>query len=261
MKWTMATKKRWPTIPNGRSSDSQETLKHSCCRLSTGLWWWSPRLASSFTSRRTLPSTWVTAWRTCWSTGTASTTSSTSRTTPPSKPSCSEAKSWRVRRNWAVASPRIGYFSAGWMCQGTPADRCGLGTRRWLIPTRNKQLVHSETQNSNATNHLVHPGDPSGGPLLRDPAQRESQRARVRCLVHSCCHAGDPRVCRPGGSPHFLQPLLQILQISYPYFFLRSYFCAILMLSLCSHVVLQGATNIFTSVHSMDLKISQIDSK
>ena len=28
-----------------------------------------------------------------------------------------------------------------------------------------------------------------------------------------------------------------------------------------SHVVLQGATNIFTSVHSMDLKISQIDSK
>ena len=32
------------------------------------------------------------------------------------------------------------------MCQGTPADRCGLGTRRCSIPTRNKQLVHSETQ-------------------------------------------------------------------------------------------------------------------
>ena len=59
----------------------------------------------------------------------------------------------------------------------------------------------------------------------------------------------------------FLQPLFQILQISYPYFFLRSYFCTTPMLSLCSHVVLQGATNIFTSVHSMDLKISQIDSK
>ena len=30
---------------------------------------------------------------------------------------------------------------------------------------------------------------------------------------------------------------------------------------LLTHVFLQGATNIFTSVHSMDLKISQIDSK
>ena len=59
----------------------------------------------------------------------------------------------------------------------------------------------------------------------------------------------------------FCNPLLQILQISYPCFSLCSYFCAIPMLSLCSHVVLQGATNIFTSVHSMDLKISQIDSK
>ena len=154
MKWTMATKKRWPTILNGRSSDSQETLKHSCCRLSTGLWWWSPRLASSSTSRRTPPSTWVTAWRTCWSTGTASTTSSTSRTTPPSKPSCSEAKSWRVRRNWAPANLRIGYFSAGWMCQGTPADRCDLGTRRCSIPTRNKQLVHSETQTATQQTNL-----------------------------------------------------------------------------------------------------------
>ena len=51
----------------------------------------------------------------------------------------------------------------------------------------------------NKENHLVHPGDHSGGPLLRDLAQRESQRARVRCLVHSRCHARDPRVCRPGG--------------------------------------------------------------
>ena len=136
-----------------------------------------------------------------------------------------------------------------------------FGDQKVFHPYSEQTTCSFRNANSNKTNHLDNPGDPSGGPLLRDPAQRESQRARVRCLVHSCCHAGDPRVCRPGGSPHFLQPLLQILQISYPYFFLRSYFFTIPMLSLCSHVVLQGATNIFTSVHSMDLKISQIDSK
>merc|ERR1712223_963175 len=32
------------------------------------------------------------------------------------------------------------------MCQETLVGRCGLGTRRCSIPTRNKQLVHSETQ-------------------------------------------------------------------------------------------------------------------
>ena len=72
--------------------------------------------------------------------------------------------------------------------------------------------------------------------------------------------------CTPVAMPETRECVVQVadltfLQISYPYFFLRSYFCITPLLSLCSHVVLQGATNIFTSVHSMDLKISQIDSK
>ena len=136
MKWTMNPKKQWPTILNGQPGDSQdlcwcsERVWNTSCRLSTGSWWWSPRLASCSTSPRMPPSTLVTAWRTCWSTGTASTTSSTSKTTPRCRLSCCEGRSWPAQRSWVPASLRIGSFFVGWMCPETPAGKCGLGTKR-----------------------------------------------------------------------------------------------------------------------------------
>ena len=147
------------------------------------------------------------------------------------------------------------------MCQGTLADRCGLGTRRCLIPTRNLQLVHSETQTATkqtilSTQVILVEGHFYG--ILPNVSRSEP------VFVAWCTPVAMPetRECVVQVADlTFLQPFFQILQISYPYFFLRSCFSTIPMLSLCSHVVLQGATNIFTSVHSMDLKISQIDSK
>ena len=212
MKWTMNPKKQWPTILNGQSGDSQdlwwcsERVSNTFCRLSTGLWWWSPRPVSCSTSPRTPPSTLVIAWRTCWSTGTASTTSSTSRTTPRCRQSCCAARSWRAPRNWVRANPRTGSFFAGWTCRETRAGRCDLGTRRW------------DRGKAHFLKSYFLAGDPGGGALLRDPPQRESQWARLRCLVHSRCHARDQRVCRPGQIESFTpsSSSFQVLFSSFP---------------------------------------------
>ena len=60
--------------------------------------------------------------------------------------------------------------------------------------------------------------------------------------------------CTPVAMPETRECVVQV-KLNFP---LSSSFSPCLC---SSHVVLQGATNIFTSVHSMDLKISQIDSK
>ena len=161
--------------------------------------------------------------RTCWSTATASMTSSTSRTIPQCRRSCWGARSWQAQRKWVPVSLRIGSSFVGWMCQETPAGRCASGTKRCEERFKSSNCVSS--------------GDPRGRSLLRNPPQCESQRAGVCGLVYTCCYAGDTGVRCTGH-------LLPNTDSSLP-----------------SHVVFQGATNIFTSVHSMDLKISQIDSK
>ena len=230
MKRTMSPKKQWPTILNGQLGDCQDlwwgperVWNTSSCRPSTGFWWWSPRLASCSTSLRMHQSTSVIAWRTCWSTATASMTSSTSRTIPQCRRSCWGARSWQAQRKWVPVSLRIGSSFVGWMCQETPAGRCASGTKRCEERFKSSNCVFS--------------GDPRGRSLLWNPPQCESQRAGVCGLVYTCCYAGDTGVRCTGH-------LLPNTDSSLP-----------------SHVVFQGATNIFTSVHSMDLKISQIDSK